>query len=203
MEPAPPRPLRLELIQRSLRLLASLLLVLTCLKHHLLDPFQVSSPWQGGVRGNLGPWSLCCHFGGGQTLDRLCWAGPGQQTNSQTNQPTSRPTNQQTKPTSQPNKQTHPEATTNCASFFEPSASVSTSMLLTIVGSTGAVIAVCAVLGIIAVRHIQMLDCMAERCVCVCVCVLLFLLLFLLMLMLLLLLLLLLVFVLAFSQKHL
>ncbi|CAJ1360914.1 unnamed protein product [Effrenium voratum] len=46
-------------------------------------------------------------------------------------------------------------ATTNCASFFEPSASVSTSMLLTIVGSTGAVIAVCAVLGIIAVRHIQ------------------------------------------------
>jgi hypothetical protein len=47
------------------------------------------------------------------------------------------------------------EATTDCANFFAPSAEVSMQMLAIIVGSTGGVIACCAVLGIMVVRHVQ------------------------------------------------
>lgn len=46
-------------------------------------------------------------------------------------------------------------ATTDCANFFAPSAEVSMQMLAIIVGSTGGVIACCAVLGIMVVRHVQ------------------------------------------------
>ena len=47
------------------------------------------------------------------------------------------------------------EATSDCANFFAPSAEVSMEMLAIIVGSTGGVIACCAVLGIMVVRHVQ------------------------------------------------
>lgn len=51
------------------------------------------------------------------------------------------------------------EATTDCASFYAPSAEVSMEMLAIIVGSTGGVIACCAVLGIMLVRHVQPFGC--------------------------------------------
>ncbi len=53
----------------------------------------------------------------------------------------------------------HFEATTDCASFYAPSAEVSMQMLAIIVGSTGGVIACCAVLGIMLVRHVQPFGC--------------------------------------------
>ncbi|CAK9110967.1 unnamed protein product [Durusdinium trenchii] len=47
------------------------------------------------------------------------------------------------------------QATTDCENFFAPSAEVSMEMLAIIVGSTGGVIAFCAVVGILVVRHVQ------------------------------------------------